>query len=86
MTIESSDDSYNKRLSSLRFPILVRYGHIYFPVLFSLALFFTIINYLRAALHDPGVVRRPDTDEVLHVEKANSIHVDKYVSTIDMNE
>jgi hypothetical protein len=58
------------------FPILVTNGHIYFPVLFGLALFFTISNYLFAALHDPGVVPRPDADEILQTEKEHNIQTD----------
>ena len=58
-----------------RFPILVQHNQIYFPVLFSLALFFTVSNYLFASLHDPGVVPRPNADEALKVEEQNNIQV-----------
>lgn len=52
------------------------HGHIYFPVLFFIALFHTISNYLFASLHDPGVVPRPNADEVLQTEKENNIQTD----------
>jgi hypothetical protein len=58
------------------FPILCQNGHIYFPILFCLALFYTISNYLFAALHDPGVVPRPNADEILQIEKENNIQTD----------
>ncbi|UJR36071.1 hypothetical protein I4U23_028807 [Adineta vaga] len=58
------------------FPILVTHGHVYFPILFILALFYTISNYLFAALHDPGVVPRPNADEILQTEKENNIQTD----------
>ncbi|CAF1045110.1 unnamed protein product [Adineta ricciae] len=58
------------------FPILVTHGHVYFPILFALALFYTISNYLFAALHDPGIVPRPNADEILQTEKENNIQTD----------
>lgn len=58
------------------FPILVQHGHVYFPILFGLSLFYTISNYLFASLHDPGVVPRPNADEVLQIEKENNIQTD----------
>ncbi|CAF3902640.1 unnamed protein product [Rotaria sordida] len=58
------------------FPIIIKNGHIYYPILFCLALFYTITNYLFASLHDPGVVPRPNADEILHVEKENNIQTD----------
>jgi hypothetical protein len=58
------------------FPILVQNGHIYFPILFSLALFYTISNYLFASLHDPGVIPRPNADEILQIEKEYNIQTD----------
>lgn len=58
------------------FPILVRNGHYYFPILFVLALFYTISNYFFAALHDPGVVPRPSAEETLQIEKENNITTD----------
>lgn len=58
------------------FPILVNHGHIYFPILFSLALFYTISNYLFAALSDPGVIPRPNADESLQIEKEHNIQTD----------
>ena len=57
-------------------PIIAKNGHVYYPVLFGLALFFTISNYLFAALHDPGVIPRPNVDETLLVERENSIQTD----------
>ncbi len=58
------------------FPILVQNGHIYFPILFGLALFYTISNYLFAALNDPGVLPRPNADEILQTEKEYNIQAD----------
>jgi hypothetical protein len=58
------------------FPILIQHDHIYFPILFGLTLFYTISNYLFACLHDPGVVPRPNADEVLQTEKENNIQTD----------
>ncbi|CAF2477844.1 unnamed protein product [Rotaria sp. Silwood2] len=58
------------------FPILIKHGHVYFPILFILALFYTMSNYLFASLHDPGVVPRPNADEVLQTEKENNIQTD----------
>ncbi|CAF0957976.1 unnamed protein product [Adineta ricciae] len=58
------------------FPILIRNRHYYFPILLSLALFYTVVNYLFAALHDPGVIPRPDADEVLRIEKEHNIQTD----------
>ena len=58
------------------FPILIEHKHFYFPILFGLALFYTISNYLFACLHDPGVVPRPNADEVLQTEKENNIQTD----------
>ena len=58
------------------FPLLVNHGHYYFPVLFSLALFFTVTNYLFAALSDPGVIPRPNADETLQTEKQHNIQAD----------
>ncbi|UJR10008.1 hypothetical protein I4U23_014231 [Adineta vaga] len=58
------------------FPIMIKNRHYYFPILFSLALFYTISNYLFAALHDPGVIPRPDADEILSVEKEHNIQTD----------
>jgi len=39
-------------------------------------LFFTVANYLSAALHDPGVLPRPNADEILQTEKENNIQTD----------
>ncbi len=61
------------------FPILVKNGHVYFPILFIPALFYTISNYLFASLHDPGVVPRPNADEVLQTEKEYNIQADLWV-------
>ncbi|CAF3991104.1 unnamed protein product [Rotaria magnacalcarata] len=58
------------------FPILIQNRHIYFPVLFILTLFYTIVNYLFASLHDPGVLPRPNADEILQTEKENNIQTD----------
>ncbi|CAF3748010.1 unnamed protein product [Rotaria sp. Silwood1] len=58
------------------FPIIIKNGHIYYPILFCLALFYTITNYLFAALHDPGVIPRPNADEILLVEKEHNIQTD----------
>jgi len=41
-----------------------------------LALFYTITNYLFASLHDPGVLPRPDADEILQIERENQIQID----------
>jgi len=62
--------------SNTSFPILIKNNHIYFPILFGLALFFTISNYLFAALSDPGVIPRPNADEILQIEKENNIQTD----------
>ena len=62
--------------SDTSFPVLIKYGHSYLPVFFLLALFFTISNYLFASLHDPGVLPRPDTDEILQTEKEHNIQTD----------
>lgn len=61
---------------AISFPILCQKGHIYFPILFGLALFFTLTNYLFAALHDPGVIPRPNADESLQIEKEHNIQID----------
>ncbi|CAF3418929.1 unnamed protein product [Rotaria socialis] len=58
------------------FPILIQNRYIYFPVLFILTLFYTIVNYLFASLHDPGVLPRPNADEILQTEKENNIQTD----------
>ncbi len=58
------------------FPILVEHDHIYFPIIFGFALFYTISNYLFASLHDPGVIPRPNADEVLQTEKEYNIQTD----------
>ena len=57
-------------------PIIAKNGHVYYPILIGLALFFTISNYLFAALHDPGVIPRPNADEILLFEKENNIQTD----------
>jgi hypothetical protein len=62
--------------SNNSFPILVKHGHIYFPILFIFALFYVISNYLFACLHDPGVIPRPNADEILQTEKENNIEID----------
>lgn len=61
-------------------------GHAYFPVLFIFALFFTTANYLFASLHDPGVLPRPNADEVLQTEKENNIQTDLYEDTFCLIE
>ncbi|CAF4213848.1 unnamed protein product [Rotaria sp. Silwood2] len=58
------------------FPIIIKNGHIYYPILFCLALFYTITNYLFASLHDPGILPRPNADETLQVEKEHNIQTD----------
>lgn len=58
------------------FPLLVKNKQYYIPILFCLALFYTITNYLFASLHDPGVLPRPDADEILQIEKENHIQTD----------
>ena len=57
-------------------PILAQNGHYYFPILFALALFYTITNYLFASLHDPGVLPRSTADEALQIEIKNNIGMD----------
>ena len=59
-----------------RFPILAQNGHYYFIIIFPLSVFYTLSNYLFASLHDPGVIPRPNADEILQTEKENSIQVD----------
>lgn len=61
------------------FPVLIKHGHAYLPILFLSALFYTTCNYLFAALHDPGVVPRPNADEVLQTEKEHNIQTDLYI-------
>lgn len=58
------------------FPILCKNGHVYFPILFGFALLQTISSYLHAALTDPGVLPRPNADEMLQTEKENNIQTD----------
>lgn len=45
-------------------------------MLFIVALFYTVTNYLFAALHDPGVLPRPDAVEALSMEKELNIQAD----------
>ncbi|CAF3403952.1 unnamed protein product [Rotaria socialis] len=57
-------------------PIIVKNGLIFYPILFGVVFFYTMTNYLFAALYDPGVVPRPNADETLHTEKENNIQTD----------